>query len=356
MVKIVQINRDNAGFFAGLDPLSVMDRTPMVPQMILGAAVSSEDSSGDGSDTPVGLVVVGVYQTALVIFWLYVDPKYRGQGIGEMLLEDVFSAAVSSGKKSVAALLGNEYGRDFVCPYEREYLSYQGFSREMSFANGNRTVLVADLTEDGEISVEGDFGGDTVSLSALFQVERESGREDEDLASDLAGFDDLSGLVLLAEERELTDEDLVVSVKEIAASEMLTLSEKDKAMMMPNVVSISDLPLPQLYETLKKCLKVHPYAFDGEITDHPVTWFEPRLSCCYLVDDEVVGLFLVHREQDKFWTEYAADLSDATPEHIYKMIKYVSDIFVKSATPQQTVVIRRHNQDIRGITERVFGK
>ena len=106
-MKTVRINEKIAGAFSGLDPFETLDRLPVKGSFVLGT-VSEEDEF----DEPVGLLVGVIEDERLVIHWLFVDPDYRGEGIGSELLMLAFEEADRRGLSHVVARISDEYDMD----------------------------------------------------------------------------------------------------------------------------------------------------------------------------------------------------------------------------------------------------
>lgn len=136
-IKTVRVDAENIEYFAGCDPFSYLDAG--LPDNCFMVGAVREEKSGDD---PSGLLICEALHEYLIIRWLYVLPKYRGQGYGDALLSAAFDAALAGRKSAVAAMSGPEPERTLVCPGEREYLEYHGFDREVSVGNYEEPMLL----------------------------------------------------------------------------------------------------------------------------------------------------------------------------------------------------------------------
>ena len=139
-MKLIKIEGKLRDYFLGLDPFGYMDKKYGIPGFTLGAAEESDDG-----DIPVGLICCCLKAATVIITWLYVDPAYRGQGVGEKLLSAVMDASHAAKKPSVAAALISDPGWEKLCPDQEAYFTYQGFDRRVESQRDKRIYLFADL-------------------------------------------------------------------------------------------------------------------------------------------------------------------------------------------------------------------
>ncbi len=350
-IKLIRLNRDNRKLFYGLDPFSYLEQAPTVPQIELGAVLE-----GERGDTPCGVAIFCSYPEALVIRWLYVSPEYRGQGAGETLLSAAFDSAARAGKSSVAAMLSKEYGRGFLCPYEREFWKYQGFEKEIEVSHGEATLLMADVSaEEGMgFGVKGiDVLDDLFSmLEEAEEAEKQAGRR----PGEASVLDDWDLSVLLQKdstmpERTVTDQDTVMSAEEIASCRMLQLTAKDRKLEEPRFVPLAELTLTEIGDAIEHCLEKHPYEIPegGEaLDDLPVAWFDPKLSFCAKDWKGVHGIFLVHKNEDgAFQAEYLCDTSQSVRANNLLMLRHSAEAFVKNYPADTKAVIPKGTIDWR---------
>ena len=78
---------------------------------------TADGRSEDGSSLPAGIMVLSfIHENELRILWTFVDPDFRGYGIGEAMLEKAFEIAQADGRSSVTARLwggDDESGEEF---------------------------------------------------------------------------------------------------------------------------------------------------------------------------------------------------------------------------------------------------
>ena len=138
-MKTVEVNKQNAEYFYGLDPFSYLEGEMSDTVFIIGT-VKEQDTY----DEATGLLICESLPDALAIRWLFVAPGERGQGYGDALLSAAFDAASSLGKDRVAAMLGSEPEREKICPRQREYFEYNGFTREGTAGDYEEPMLICD--------------------------------------------------------------------------------------------------------------------------------------------------------------------------------------------------------------------
>ena len=137
-MKIVAINEKNIEYFYGMDPFSYLAEKMPDNYFALGAALEN-----DSADEAAGLMICESYQNVLIIRWLFVAPELRGRGYGDELLSAAFDAATSVHKDSIAAVMGKEKERSFVCPGEREFFELHGFDTEAYVGDYEDPMLLA---------------------------------------------------------------------------------------------------------------------------------------------------------------------------------------------------------------------
>ncbi len=106
-MKTVRVDKKIADAFRGLDPFETLDILSTKGSFVLGTLTEV-----DGYDEPVGLLVGSVESDRLVIRGLFVDPDYRGDGMGSNLLALAFVEADRRGLSQVGARISDEYDID----------------------------------------------------------------------------------------------------------------------------------------------------------------------------------------------------------------------------------------------------
>ena len=89
---------------------------------------NSQKSSEDGDSLPVGIMVLSfIHSNELRILWTFVDPDFRGYGIGEAMLEKAFEIALADGRTSVTARIWGEDDEDKGKFYGDAWLGFHHF-------------------------------------------------------------------------------------------------------------------------------------------------------------------------------------------------------------------------------------
>ncbi len=106
-MKTVRIDETIVDAFRGMDPFETLDSLPVKGSFVLGSVAREGDT-----DVPVGLLVGAIEEDRLVVYWLFVDPDYRGEGLGSNLLRLAFEEADRRDLSQVAARISDEYDMD----------------------------------------------------------------------------------------------------------------------------------------------------------------------------------------------------------------------------------------------------
>lgn len=130
-MKILRLTKNQAGLFADMDPLMMLEKLEFPGYFALGVI---ESDTHMGEEVPAGLMLCSLLEDRLIIEWLYVAADFRGQGIGENLLTTVFEMATKSNLKKVCAYVNQEYGRELLCTGEEGYFTDRLFTTELELA------------------------------------------------------------------------------------------------------------------------------------------------------------------------------------------------------------------------------
>ena len=152
--------------------------------------------------------------------------------------------------------------------------------------------------------------------------------------------------------RALTGQDLVVTVGELSKNKLLSQPVSKQSGVCP----IGDLTLRQLQDGITACLAVRAReGFDEDLKTMPVTWYETEVSSGILKDGRVTGLLLVHQELNQtLWVEYFCTRGKDLQSELLDMIRMAVKNAAKIYPPETKVVIRRHDEKIKFLTEKLF--
>ena len=325
-MKIVILNEAQTDFFAALDPLGVMDKGDMSNAFFLGA-VTTEDKK----DIPAGLAVCTMDEDAVSLRWIYVSHSYRAKGYGDELLNAVFRAAGNGAKRYVRAFIPNAYGKDYICGGAEDFLRLNGFTKDLVYDTDETKVYVAEVT---------------------------GAEEAAELPQDTEGVDGLSILDITADiskdqfpERDLTDEDLVLSLSDIAGS---VLGNGDKG---ENAIALGKLTIPVLGRGLNRLLKKHPYDVyaDGDLLCISPECYDEELSSAYVENGEIVGVFLLHPDKNGIiWADYLFDGSLNPGPRLLAMLNRTAKVFVSKYPKKTEVAIRMKRPETRQLLKKIF--
>lgn len=130
-MRIFQLTRKDRELFLDMDPLLMMERLEFPGTFALAAVLENEET---GEDIPAGLAICMDTGKSIVIEWMCVSMNHRKKGIGERLLVSVFDIAAQLGYQTVAAYLNKDYGREFICAGEENYLEERLFTETKPLA------------------------------------------------------------------------------------------------------------------------------------------------------------------------------------------------------------------------------
>ncbi len=126
-MKISRLRKEHKEYFLGMDPLMKMERLSFPNAFAFAATVENEKTK---TDIPAGMMICTLQEKEIFIEWLYVDPAFRMQGIGEALLVNAFDIAEKANLQAVCACFDGQYGRDFICHQEEIYFKQRMFETE----------------------------------------------------------------------------------------------------------------------------------------------------------------------------------------------------------------------------------
>ena len=340
-MKIIELKDEQKIFFAGMDPFEILEKKQALSGFCLGAAVESE---GKKSDTPVGLMVCLFRDDILIIRWLYVAPEHRKKGYGDELVSAALEIAKNGGYKYISAYMPAEYGREYICPDAEAYFRAHAFDNVMKLADNGGKLLIGDIYEDDEAEIVNVAPYD-IFENLLKKLEEEERLENLGLINKVDMED--------SKDDELIDpQQITLSIKEIAACEVLSSGSVAK-----NVVSVSELTIPKLGRGIKRCSKKHKYMGGTDLEMVPPEWFDLEVSVCALEEDEVCGLFLLHKDEEgAYWTEYLYDVSKNSAINLINMLKKASRVFVEKCPPNTKLNIKVYSGETKALLKKLFPK
>ena len=340
-MKIINLTDEQKVFFSGMDPFEILDKKQMIPGFCLGAAIETE---GKKSDTPAGLMICFLRDDVLIIRWLYVAPEYRKLGYGDELLSAAFDIAKNGGYKYISAYLPVEYGRDYISPDAESYFKSHAFDNSIKLSDNGGMLLSCDIYDDeSEENIDAkpydifenilkklEYEERLENLGLLNKVDMEQSKDDE-----------------LIEVEKIT-----LAVTDIASCELLTSENSAK-----NIGSISELTIPKLGRGINRCLKKHKLEGEVDLNKLSPDWYDPELSSCALEEDEVCGLFLLHKDDEgAYWTEYLYDVSKNSKLNIINMLKRSASMFVKNCPANTKLNIKIYSADTKALVNKLFSK
>ncbi|MBQ7707797.1 MAG: GNAT family N-acetyltransferase [Lachnospiraceae bacterium] len=338
-MKIINLKDEQKVFFAGMDPFEILDKKQALPGFTLGAAIENEGKS----DTPVGLMICYFRDDIIIIRWFYVAPEYRGKGYGEELLSAALEVAKQGGYKYISAYLPAEYGRNYICPDAEEYFKAHAFDNMMMLANNGGKLISCDVFDEDDEYHE-------VEPYDIFEKLLKKLEEEERLEN--------LGLLNKVEMDDSKDEELAeVESITLAVTDVASCKSLKSGAGAPNVKGINELTIPKLGRGIKRCLKKHKYGGDEDLEKLTPEWYDMELSSCALEDDEVCGLFLLHKDDEGvYWTEYLYDVSKNSKINLINMLKRSAAIFVEKCPPNAKLNVNIYSAETKALIMKLFPK
>ena len=338
-MKIIHITEAQKDYFAGLDPFGFLDRKTKDKAVLLGTAAET-----DGSDIPTGLMICTIRAGALILRWLYVDPVYRGQGMGDALLSAAIDLSEEAGLHYIAAYLTSNYGRKMVCPDEESFLKYHSFIWEQKgYRNGARFLVRTEMKEDEATPYNYEIFDKIVKhIDQLSSIE-----ETEALFAD----EWEKRIVTVNEKRQIREIDRIITVGELTSAEVL-----NREMEEYTAVSLGDITLPMLGAAIRRFIRIIPYEiFKDERYSLEPDWFDYTLSSCIVEDGAVSGLLLIHQdEKGDFWLEYGCNISRNRAASAFVMMKRTANAFSEHYPPETRIIMRCYNEAVRDAVDKLF--
>ena len=143
--------------------------------------------------------------------------------------------------------------------------------------------------------------------------------------------------------------DLVVPVSVVKAS---AFAEKKPADYVKNITAINEKQFKRgiangLFHNRKGLLEDAAFL--------PMVWFDQKASCCVMADEKVVGFLLLHRNgEDSLFVDLLFSLGAEFTTDILNMIRFSVHALADYYPDTTSVVIRRHNDEIMGLTAKLF--
>ena len=103
-MKTVLLTGSNLTRFLNMDPFDQAEVLGLEGSFALGITADT-----DGMDDPAGILIACAEDDRLVIRWIYVLPKYRGNGYGSELMYFAFEEAKRRGLSEVSARINERF-------------------------------------------------------------------------------------------------------------------------------------------------------------------------------------------------------------------------------------------------------
>ena len=226
---------------------------------------------------------------------------------------------------------------------------------------------------------------DDTPLGALV-FELKNSESEEDTTSRIHSFkaenDGAKELILSEYEKLISEEDVTESFYELADEETAKLlkaggfsfdtsesadivvnmsdirrvAESVKSSRLPSFIgSLSAISILQYRSCIKNCLFKERYGLLEDLAYLPKNWFEQNVSACSLSDEEVNGVLLLKKAPSGMlsvllYTAFGPDFQ----KDLALMMIYTARKILELYPDDTKVLIRRHNDMVRKLTDKVF--
>ncbi len=145
--------------------------------------------------------------------------------------------------------------------------------------------------------------------------------------------------------------DLVVSMEDVKkVADSIRLSK-----FPPYITSLSGVTVMQYRSFIKNCLFKGRYGLLEDLAYLPKNWFEQEISACALTDEDVCGMLLLKKAPSGMlfallYTAFGPDYQ----KNLGLMMAYAAKKVVELYPEDTRLVIRRHNEMVKKLTDRFF--
>ena len=121
------------------------------------------------------------------------------------------------------------------------------------------------------------------------------------------------------------------------------------------ISSLGEVSVAQYRTFIKNCMFKGRYGLLEDLPYLTKNWFEQEVSCCALTDDDLSGVFLLKRTPSGalfalLYTAFGPDYQ----RNLGLMMAYTAKRIAEIYPDETRVVIRRHNEGVKKLTDRFF--
>ena len=143
--------------------------------------------------------------------------------------------------------------------------------------------------------------------------------------------------------------DVYVTVEDLSG---MKLSKKEPPFY---IKPISELTTRQYRNGIVDCLFQGRRGLVEDLAWISADWFEPDVSACIVMDEKAKGFLLVHKtESGVLVVELLFAFSIDATKDLVELIKFAVRAAVEKYPPETKVLLRRHNDLVRALVEKLF--
>ena len=214
------------------------------------------------------------------------------------------------------------------------------------------------LEDDTETEAEIVFigGGNEETIKELLS-EFDDQASEEDVGFSFFETDDLSDV----SRKQFTEDGFEVSEEEgrnliVKVSELAFLSEKKKK-IPHKIVGLADLMEIQFLQGVTNCMFHGKKGIVEDLEYIEKDWFDEKTSAAVITDGKVSGFLLVHRfPSGNLMPMLLTAMGPDANIDILNMIRFSAGKALENYPGDTPVVIMRHNDPVRALTRKLFGK
>ena len=153
------------------------------------------------------------------------------------------------------------------------------------------------------------------------------------------------------------------SCEEVESPDIIVTSEDIKkvaglfrALKIPSFIQcVSDISVLQYRTFVKNCLFNGTKGLLEDLAYIPKTWFETDISSCALTDDEVTGVMLLRKvPSGKLYVLLYTGFGPDYQKNLSLLLANTAQKIIETYPEGVKVVIRRHNDQVRNLTGKLF--
>lgn len=152
--------------------------------------------------------------------------------------------------------------------------------------------------------------------------------------------------------REKESREVSITVEEVAKIPIM-----EKNLVTPYILNFGNISLQQFRKGITNCYYCKRTGYMEDLVTLPISWYEPNLSCCVLVDGIVSGFLLIHKTvSGKLSVKIMLGFEKADRMDLFRMIQFAVQKAKEHYPPETEIVVKCCDEDTRALVEKLFQK